>query len=164
MQSDLLRAQWSATRAAEEQAASLKRLADQSAVDASKSHQMLAEVRMCIHTSLQVVVHNGGRTRCLVPGLWLGGIIRVRALLKAVCLMPPPPHGPNQGIVSAQAWPTHVDTAQAAVEQAASLKQLADQSGCQQVTPELAEVAMGIHTQPRACTHITQVLPGMINC
>ncbi len=46
LQGDLLRAQWSATRAAEEQAASLKRLADQSAVDASKSHQMLAEVSM----------------------------------------------------------------------------------------------------------------------
>jgi hypothetical protein len=44
LQIDLLHAQWSASKAAEEQAEQLKRLADQNVVDAGISHQMLAEV------------------------------------------------------------------------------------------------------------------------
>lgn len=46
LQLDLQQAQWSASKAAEQQTQQLRRLADQNAVDAGISHQMLEEVRV----------------------------------------------------------------------------------------------------------------------
>jgi hypothetical protein len=45
MQVDIRKASFAAVRAAEEQSAALKRLMDQSRVDASKTQDMLAQVR-----------------------------------------------------------------------------------------------------------------------
>ena len=47
MQAEIRNASFAAVRAAEEQSAALKRLMDQSRVDASKTQDMLAQVRLC---------------------------------------------------------------------------------------------------------------------
>jgi hypothetical protein len=72
MQAEIRKASFAAVRAAEEQSAALKRLMDQSRVDASKTQDMLAQVRLCCNLVGPTALACARVTVQMVLQLWHG--------------------------------------------------------------------------------------------